>query len=81
MTTYDFSKNDAAVYNSVLSLPMSLVVCLLAGEFSTGLHDELWKDPSFTAAMGVAGSLGFLLGLSSFWCVKQVQVGTHACCQ
>jgi hypothetical protein len=35
MTTYEFSKSDAAVYNSILSLPMSMLMCILGGEFIT----------------------------------------------
>ena len=52
MTTYDFSKNDAAVYNSVLSLPMSLVACVASGQFVSGFHDPLWQNANFTFAMG-----------------------------
>lgn len=56
-----------AYFNSLLALPLLLLVALLSGELSMLSRQPALRQPSFYITAGAGAAVGFLLSVSSMW--------------
>ena len=69
-----------AFYNNILSIPLLCVLILVSGEYT--LYDEqLWpktEEEGFMTWTITSGVVGFVLSISSFYCVRLTSPTTYS---
>ena len=71
------SKFGMVYYNSLLSMVILFIFCLMKNEFQTVMRPEILTT-QFVIATVIAGVCGFGLNFASLWCVSSTSATTYA---